>query len=99
MTALSRRFTGKANTDLHVGTPPNKGNNATLSRRVQSEFNLSKLGLLNNAEYIANSLVTSGFSNDTGDPLPDETSPSMVAVDITVDCDAIIALREVSRLV
>jgi hypothetical protein len=97
MTALSRKFTGKASTDLHVGTPPNEGKNATLSRKVQSELNLSKLGLIDTAESIATSSMTSGFSGGTGDPLPDEMPPLMVPVDRTVDYDAMIALREVGH--
>jgi hypothetical protein len=96
MTAISRQFTGKTFVDLHVGTPPNDIGNTTLSRKVQSELNLTRLSRLNNEGSVANSSMTSGFSGGTGDPLPDEMSPPSIALgDMAVDCDAIIALREV----
>jgi hypothetical protein len=94
---MSRRFTGTTLTNLHVGTPPDDVSHTTLSRKVQSELNLSRLTGLNTAESIANSSLTSEFSGGAGDALPDEMSPA--TSDMTVDCDAIIALREVSQLV
>jgi hypothetical protein len=97
MTALSRQFTRAASTDLRVGTPPD-GSAKPLSRKVQSELNLTKLARMNTAESIGNSSITSGFSG-TGDALPDEISSSPSAqAEITMDCDAIVAIREVNHV-
>jgi hypothetical protein len=94
MTALSRHFTGRAGADLRVGTPPDD-TNPMLSRKVQSEMNLAKLGRVHTAASVEHSSVTSGFTG-AGDPLPDEmSSPISAMVEVAVDCDAIIALREV----
>jgi hypothetical protein len=98
MTAISRHFTGETLADLHVGTPPNDVSHTTLSRKAQSELNLSRLTRLDRAESLSNSSLTSEFSGDAGDALPDEISTSIAITDITVNCDAIIALREVNRL-
>jgi hypothetical protein len=96
MTALSRQFTGRVGTDLRIGTPPIEIK-PTLSRKVQSEINLTKLGTAATAISLADSSITSEFSGGTGDPLPDElSSPTSVLIEIT-DCDATIALREVSH--
>jgi hypothetical protein len=98
MTALSRQFTGKVGADLRVGTPPIEGK-PTLSRKVQSEVNLTKLDRMETAtaNSLANSSIASAFSGGTGDPLPDELfSPISALIEMT-DCDAIIALREVSH--
>jgi hypothetical protein len=98
MTALSRHFTRAASTDLRVGTPPD-GCQKPLSRKVQSELDLMKLARMNTTESVANSSITSGFSGGTGDPLPDEIpSPPPVSAEIRIDCDAIVAIREVSRV-
>jgi hypothetical protein len=99
MTALSRQFTDRASVDLlRVGTPPSEEARTTLSRKVQSEVNLTKLARLDTAQSIADS-VTSGFSG-SGDPLPDEVpTPSQAFVELTVDCDALVALRELALLV
>jgi hypothetical protein len=98
MTALSRHFTRAASTDLRVGTPPDDCEKP-LSRKVQSELDLIKLARMNTAESVANSSITSGFSGGTGDPLPDEipSSPPALA-EITIDCDAVFAIREVNYL-
>lgn len=94
MTALSRHFTGRAGADLRVGTPPDDLN-PMLSRKVQSEMNLVKLRRIDTASSIEDSSVTSGFSG-AGDPLPDEmSSPISAMADVAVDCDAMVALREV----
>jgi hypothetical protein len=98
MTALSRRFTRTASTDIRVGTPPDDWKKPTLSRKVQSELNLTKLSRKDTAESIANSSIISEFSGGAGDPLPDEIPSSTVGADMTMDCDAIIALREVSHV-
>jgi hypothetical protein len=85
MTVLSSKFTGTTGGDVCVGTPPNRNRNPTLSRKVQSELNLSKLGHM---------VITVGV----GDPLPGERSSLPPApVEMTVDCDVVIALREVSH--
>jgi hypothetical protein len=99
MTALSRRFTRTASTDIRVGTPPDDWKKPTLSRKVQSELNLTKLSRMDTAESITKSSISSGFSGGAGDPLPDEIQSSPPAVgDMTMDCDAIIALREVRHV-
>ncbi|KAH4221060.1 hypothetical protein HBI17_125340 [Parastagonospora nodorum] len=98
MTALSRHFTGRAGEDLRIGTPPDDIN-PMLSRKVQSEMNLAKLGHVDTASSVEHSSVISGFSG-TGDHLPDEmSSPISAMVEVAVDCDAIIALRELGTLV
>jgi hypothetical protein len=95
---MSRQFTGRAGAELCIGTPPNESRSALLSRKVQSELNLAKLVRVrtNTAESVATS-NTSGFSADSSDPLPDEATPSQALAEVTVDCDAINALREVCR--
>jgi hypothetical protein len=98
MTALSRQFTGKVGADLRVGTPPIEGK-PTLSLKVQSEINLTKLGGMETAtaNSLADSWIASAFSGGTGDPLSDELfSPISALIEIT-DCDATIALHEVSH--
>jgi hypothetical protein len=99
MTALSRRFTRTASTDIRVGTPPDDWKKPTLSRKVQSELNLNKLSRMDTAESIAKSSISSGFSGGAGDPLPDEIPlPPTALADVAIDCDAIIALREVIHM-
>jgi hypothetical protein len=95
MTALSRRFTRAASADLRVGTPPDDCQKP-LSRKVQSELDLMKFVRMNTAESVADSSITSGFSGGPGDPLPDEipSSPPALA-ETTIDCDAIVVIREV----
>jgi hypothetical protein len=94
MTALSRLL-GRASTDLHVRTPPDQAQKKpTLSRKVQSELNLTQLNRVNTARSIANS-VGSAFSGGSGDLLPDEVPSSQNVSELSTDCDAIIALREV----
>lgn len=96
MTALSRQFTGKLGADLRVGTPPIESK-PTLSRKVQSEINLTRLGRMDTAKSLADSSITSAFSGGTGDPLPDEVSSPISALIEITDCDATVALREVSQ--
>jgi hypothetical protein len=89
MAALSRRFTGKADTDLPIGTPPNERDQSSkLTRKVQSEVNLAKLG-----RHQSISSNASGLSDGSGDSLPDEVHSSPAV--LKLDCDAFIALREV----
>jgi hypothetical protein len=98
MTALSRQFTGREGADLRVGTPPLHESKPMLSRKVQSELNLNILGRIDTAKSIAHSSVASGFLGGARDPLPDEmSSPMSALVEMTVDCDATIALREVGK--
>ncbi|KAH7085572.1 hypothetical protein BKA63DRAFT_401670 [Paraphoma chrysanthemicola] len=98
MVALSRQFTGTVGADLRIGTPPSE--DRTLSRKIQSELNLAKLIRMDTTPSIANSYLTSGFSGGNGDPLPDELSASSTAmVEMTVECDAFLALRELGVLV
>jgi hypothetical protein len=99
MAALSRHLTGRLSVDLlRVGTPSSERAMTTLSRKVQSEVILTKLARLDNAQSTADS-VTSGFSG-SGDPLPDEVpTPSDVFMEMTVDCDALVALQELAILV
>jgi hypothetical protein len=94
---MSRQFAGRAGAELRIGTPPSEGRSPTLSRKVQSEMNLTNLNRMrtNTAESVAAS-NTSGFSAGSDDPLPDETSSQALA-EVTVECDAISALREVGR--
>ncbi|KAH7095224.1 hypothetical protein FB567DRAFT_23264 [Paraphoma chrysanthemicola] len=98
MVALSRQFTGTVGAELRIGTPPSE--DRTLSRKVQSELNLAKLIRMDTTPSIANSSLTSGFSGGIGDPLPDELSTSSPAmVEMTVECDAFLALHELGVLV
>jgi hypothetical protein len=98
MTVLSSKFTGTTGGDVCVGTPPNRNRNPTLSRKVQSELNLSKLGHMVITKPVAEFSLTSEFSVGVGDPLPGERSSLPPApVEMTVDCDVVIALREVSH--
>ncbi|KAH7394172.1 hypothetical protein DE146DRAFT_616588 [Phaeosphaeria sp. MPI-PUGE-AT-0046c] len=97
MTALSRRLV-RASTDLHIKSPPDQSQkNSTLARKVQSELNLTRLDRVNTAQSVANSSVGSAFSGTNGDMLPDEVPSSQGLSELSVDCDAIIALREASR--
>jgi hypothetical protein len=98
MAALSRQFTGRANVEVHIGTPPREDRKMQLSRKVQSELNLTKLGRTETSQSVAGS-VTSGFSGSSGDPLPDEISTPSALTDTTVECEAFAALRELGALV
>ncbi|KAF1920304.1 hypothetical protein BDU57DRAFT_464605 [Ampelomyces quisqualis] len=99
MAALSRRFPGKADADLEIGTPPDKRDQtSTLTRKVQSELDLNRLGRRQSITIsTGRSSIASGFSDGSGDPLPDEISSSRVIPKL--DCDAFIALRELGSLV
>jgi hypothetical protein len=98
MTVLSSKFTGTTGADVCVGTPPNRSRNPTLSRKAQSELNLCKLGHVNITKPVGDFSFTSDFSVGLGEPLPGEMSSLPPApVEMTVDCDAIIALQEVSH--
>lgn len=69
----------------------------TLSRKVQSELNLLRLGDPAIISSVPRS-VNSGFS-DNGDPLPDEVDPLQVIVEPPIDIDAFVALKELGILV
>ncbi|KAF1946579.1 hypothetical protein EJ02DRAFT_215017 [Clathrospora elynae] len=99
MTALSKQFTGK-NVELPVGNPPGESTSTTLSRKVQSELNLASLARMDASHSITSSLA-SGFSGSTGgDTLPDETTAlNSTHVDSALECDALVALRELGALV
>ncbi|KAJ4300693.1 hypothetical protein N0V90_002781 [Kalmusia sp. IMI 367209] len=98
MVALSRHFSSTDNTDeFLVGTPPIRERNTTLSRKVQSELNLTSLANISTINSVPRS-VDSGFSGK-GDPLPDEVEHSSVILHPAVDCDAFIALQELGSLV
>lgn len=97
MTALSRRL-GRASTDLLMRTPPDQAQKkSTLARKVQSELNLTQLNRIDIAQSITNS-IGSAFSGGSGDLLPDEVPSSQNLSELSIDCDAIIALREVSQV-
>jgi hypothetical protein len=84
--------------EVRVGTPSSEDGKMTLSRKVQSELNLTKLGRTETSQSVADS-ATSGFSGGSGDPLPDEISTSSAMADTTVECEAFAALRELGALV
>ncbi|RMZ70621.1 agc dmpk kinase [Pyrenophora seminiperda CCB06] len=80
-----------------VGAPPELNKTMTLSRRVQSELNLVSM---RKGRPSITSSVTSGFSGGSGDPLPDEAGALVQAdMDPSVECDALVALRELGMLV
>lgn len=94
MRALSRRL-GRASTDLHISAPALEDQKKqTLSRKIQSELNLAQLNRIEARQSVSNS-ISSGFSGGSGDFLPDEVLPSQDFSDLSIDCDAIFALREV----
>lgn len=98
MAALSRRL-GRASTDLHISSSPDQSQKkSTLARKVQSELNLTQLNRVNTAKSIANSSTGSAFSGDSADLLPDEVPSSQGLNELSVDCYAIAALREVRRV-
>ena len=102
MKALSKQF-GDTVTELPLGTPPADGSGEnkimTLSRKVQSELNLTALKKTRVSPSITSS-VASAFSGMSGDPLPDERATfSQAPMDPAAECDALIALRELGTLV
>lgn len=71
----------------------------TLSRKVQSELNLASLTTVGDTQSITSS-AASGFSESTGDPLPDEaTMLNSTTMKTTIECEALVALRELGTLV
>jgi hypothetical protein len=98
MIALSKHFANRP-VVLPVGDPPEEKRKMTLSRKVQSELDLVSLTKTGATQSIISS-AASGCSDSTGDPLPDETVASNPAhMEVTVECDAFIALRELGALV
>lgn len=93
MAVLSKQFTNNENANLRVGTPPTDGTKPLLSRKVYSDFDLSKLARPDAVQSFTDSSLTSGFSG-AGDALPDELSPTFaVPIELTANCDAFVALR------
>ncbi|EDU45705.1 predicted protein [Pyrenophora tritici-repentis Pt-1C-BFP] len=77
------------NKELPVGAP-SELNKTMLSRKVQSELNLTSM---RNGMPSITSSVTSGFSGGSGDPLPDEAgAPDQTHMDPSIECDALVAL-------
>ncbi|KAF2444230.1 hypothetical protein P171DRAFT_28826 [Karstenula rhodostoma CBS 690.94] len=98
MAMLSRRLENAQSTsDFIVGTPPTQDKKVTLSRKVQSELNLARLGDPAIDGSVPRS-VDSGFSGN-GDPLPDEVDPLSVMVEPAIDLEAFVALKELGSLV
>jgi hypothetical protein len=95
MAALSKQFMQRAGADFRVGTPPTLDTAPLLSQKMRSEFDLSKAITRSVDQSFANASLSTGFSG-AGDPLPDEMLPnSPVPVELTVDCEAFVALRYV----
>lgn len=99
MAALSRRFSSIGSTEeLPIGTPPDGEPTITLTRKTQSELDLTKIAnmLASNSQPLS---VDSGFTI-SGDPLPDEIdTPVVPTVDPGVECEAFVALQELATLV
>lgn len=97
MTALSRKLTTQSPAvELPVGTPPRRDPKGGLSRKVKSELDLMKLGTI--AESSTQS-VPSGV-NIADDSSPVEANDIVEPImDIGVECEAFVALRELAALV
>ncbi|CAN9084261.1 unnamed protein product [Alternaria sp. RS040] len=98
MIILSTQFTNDG-TKLIVGTRPEVNHNLTLSRKVQSELNLTAIHKTKPSRSFTSS-VTSGFSGGSGDPLPDEMAVlEHTGMEPATECEALVALRELGTLV
>ncbi|CAN9101487.1 unnamed protein product [Alternaria alternata] len=98
MIVLSTQFTNDG-TKLIVGTPPEVNHNLTLSRKVQSELNLTAIHKTKPSRSFTSS-VTSRFSGGSGDPLPDEMAVlEHTGMEPATECEALVALRELGTLV
>ncbi|RII10946.1 hypothetical protein CUC08_Gglean006947 [Alternaria sp. MG1] len=98
MIVLSTQFTNDG-AKLIVGTPPEVNHNLTLSRKVQSELNLTAIHKTKPSRSFTSS-VTSGFSGGSGDPLPDEMAVlEHTGMEPATECEALVALRELGTLV
>ncbi|KAF7681402.1 hypothetical protein GT037_000378 [Alternaria burnsii] len=98
MIVLSTQFTNDG-TKLIVGTPPEVNHNLTLSRKVQSELNLTAIHKTKPSRSFTSS-ATSGFSGGSGDPLPDEMAVlEHTGMEPATECEALVALRELGTLV
>ncbi|KAF2470404.1 uncharacterized protein BDR25DRAFT_262280 [Lindgomyces ingoldianus] len=96
MAALSRQFSNMGSYDgLSYGTPPSQERKITLSRKVKSELDLTKMANVISTSDSTSRSVCSEFSA-TGDPLPDEAEPSL---DTRIESDAFVALRDLAILV
>ena len=97
MAVLSKRFSNSS--ELLLGTPPDSKKTKTLSRKAQSELNLSTFGKIRPPPSVTDS-IASAFSGGSGDALPDETSvASQPGMDPATECNALFALRELGTLV
>ncbi|KAH8727268.1 hypothetical protein GQ44DRAFT_649771 [Phaeosphaeriaceae sp. PMI808] len=100
MTALSRKFTEDARADLHGGTLPDAKKRHTLSRKVQSELNLSRLCRIDTKKSATNSSSTFGLSEFVvGSHLAGYQGSQSAVNDITVECDVLVAIHKLGELV
>ncbi|KAG9192657.1 hypothetical protein G6011_11391 [Alternaria panax] len=98
MIFLSTQFTNDG-TELLVGTPPDVNRKLILSRKVQSELNLASIHKTKPSPSFTSS-VASGFSEGSGDPLPDEMAIlEYTGMEPATECEALVALRELGTLV
>ncbi|CAO2656214.1 Nn.00g050170.m01.CDS01 [Neocucurbitaria sp. VM-36] len=98
MAALSKQFT-RTNIDLPIGNPPDENKNMTLSRKVQSELNLTAMAGMEVSQSSANSMNSSS-SGSSEDALSKEVTISIPAcMESAIECDAFIALRELGTLI
>ncbi|KAF2121955.1 hypothetical protein BDV96DRAFT_640028 [Lophiotrema nucula] len=75
MASISRKFASSSLDELPIGTPPSSEREITLSRKVKSELNLSKMANFGTSNPDSQSTY-SDFSA-SGDQLPDERGNAM----------------------
>lgn len=101
MTALSRQFAGNGAAFL-VGTPPLESRTSTLSRKYRSEVDLTRLSEAQPPPRLslAISPAIGTVSHEIMETSSNEGSlPSSEPVESPIECDAIVALRQLGALV
>lgn len=98
MAALSQQFIGTGLTHLTVGAPPSITRRMMLSRKVQSELNITTTGQIDELQPVLGSM-NSRLSN-TRNALPEKALMCETRLMESVnECDVFIELRELGKLV
>ncbi|KAJ4365747.1 hypothetical protein N0V83_008367 [Neocucurbitaria cava] len=98
MAALSEQFT-RTSVNLPVGNPHHEDRRMSLSRKDQSELNLTTMASMEVSHFNTHS-IHSSFSESFGDSSSEDfTMPTPTLMESAIECDAFIALRELGMLV
>ncbi|KAH7138237.1 hypothetical protein B0J11DRAFT_421529 [Dendryphion nanum] len=98
MTALSKKFSAGTFGNVPIGTPPSHKSKVTLSRKVKSELDLTRFGNVGPVDAM-NRVLLVDISALKEAPGEDEHDLNQTAIDLVLESDAFIALRELSTLV